>query len=201
MKLSEYLKSHGAYGALRSRQTGTELHFNMEPGQTRAPVVLDVGGLSIEGYIEVQRRHGIASDEEFDMTFALRLGEGPVVQAVAVMPAKAKAEVDVSKDPRFTPGPAPNLNPIPAPKAVELPRTPVDRFDPGPGPELNELPEARMMVPSAPEEEEEDGAGPNEVERAMAAEFAPEATEKKAEVKEVKEEKEGKKGAKKTVRQ
>ena len=196
MKLSEYLKSHGAYGALRSRQTGTELHFNLEPGQTRAPVVLDVGGLSIEGYIEVQRRHGIASDEEFDMTFALRLGEGPVVQAVAVMPAKA--EVDVSKDPRFTPGPAPNLNPIPAPKAVELPRTPVDRFDPGPGPELNELPEARMMVPSAPEEE--DGAGPNEVERAMAAEFAPEATEKKAEAKEVKEEKEGKKEAKKTVR-
>ena len=197
MKLSEYLKSHGAYGALRSRQTGTELHFNLEPGQTRAPVVLDVGGLSIEGYIEVQRRHGIASDEEFDMTFALRLGEGPVVQAVAVMPAKA--EVDVSKDPRFTPGPAPNLNPIPAPKAVELPRTPVDRFDPGPGPELNELPEARMMVPSAPEEEE-DGAGPNEVERAMAAEFAPEATEKKAEAKEVKEEKEGKKEAMKTVR-
>ena len=198
MKLSEYFKSHGLYGALRSRPTGTELHFNMEPGQTRAPVVLDVGGLSIEGYIEVQRRHGIASDEEFDMTFALRLGEGPVVQAVAVMPAKA--EVDVSKDPRFTPGPVPNLNPIPAPKAVELPRTPVDRFDPGPGPELNELPEARMMVPSAPEEEE-DGAGPNAVERAMAAEFAPEATEKKAEAKEVKEEKEGKKGAKKTVRQ
>ena len=198
MKLSEYLKSHGAYGALRSRQTGTELHFNTEPGQTRAPVVLDVGGLSIEGYIEVQRRHGIASDEEFDMTFALRLGEGPVVRAVAVMPAKA--EVDVSKDPRFTPGPAPNLNPIPAPKAVELPRAPVDRFDPGPGPELNELPEARMMVPSAPEEED-DGAGPNEVERAMAAEFAPGATEKKAEPKEVKEVKEGKKEAKKTVRQ
>ena len=194
MKLSEYFKSHGVYGALRSRQTGTELHFNMEPGQTRAPVVLDVGGLSIEGYIEVQRRHGIASDEEFDMTFALRLGEGSVVRAVAVMPAKA--EVDVSKDPRFTPGPAPNLNPIPAPKAVELPRAPVDRFDPGPGPELNELPEARMMVPSVPEEED-DGAGPNEVERAMAAEFAPGATEKKAEAKEVKE---GKKEAKKPVR-
>lgn len=195
MKLSEYLKSHGAYGALRSRQTGTELHFNLEPGQTRAPVVLDVGGLSIEGYIEVQRRRGIASDEEFDMTFALRLGEGPVVQAVAVMPAK----VDDSKDPRFIPGPAPNLNPIPAPKAVELPRAPVDRFDPGPGPELNELPEARMMVPSAPGEED-DGAGPNEAERAMVAEFASVVAEKKAEAKEVKEEKEGKKEAKKTVR-
>ena len=198
MKLSEYLKSHGAYGALRSRQTGTELHFNMEPGQTRAPVVLDVGGLSIEGYIEVQRRHGIASDEEFDMTFALRLGEGPVVQAVAGM--SDKAEVDVSKDPRFTPGPAPHLKPIPSPKAVELPRTIVDRFDPGPGPVLSELPEARLLVPAEPDVED-DGAEANEVERAMAAEFAPGATEKKAEPKEVKEVKEGKKEAKKTVRQ
>lgn len=198
MKLSEYHKSHGVYGALRSRQTGTELHFNMEPGQTRAPVVLDVGGHAIEGYVEIQRRHGIAPDDDLDMTFALRLGEGQPALGVPVKTAQ-RAEVDVSKDPRFTPGPAPNLNPIPAPKAVELPRAPVDRFDPGPGPELTELPEARMMVPSAPEEED-DGAGPNEVERAMAAEFAPGATEKKAEVKEGKEEKEGKREAKKGVR-
>ena len=194
MKLSEYHKSHGIYGALRSRQTGTELHFSFEPGQTQAPVVHDVGGHAVEGYIEIQRRHGIAEDDELDMTFALRLGEPGTVKAVT--PAK-KVEVDLSKDPRFIPGPAPNLRPIPAPKAVELPRKPVDRFDPGPGPELSELPEARLLVPSAPEVEDDD-AGVNEVERAMAAEFAPEAaTEKKAEVKEVKEEK---REAKKPVR-
>ena len=124
----------------------------------------------------------------------LRLGEPGTVKA---LPSVKKAEVDLSKDPRFIPGPAPNLKPIPAPKAVELPRKPVDRFDPGPGPVLSELPEARLLVPAEPDVED-DGAGVNEVERAMAAEFAPEAaTEKKAEVKEAKEEK---REAKKNVR-
>lgn len=194
MKLSEYHKAHTINGVLRSRQTGTELHFNLEPGQMQAPLVLDVGGHMVEGYIQLQRRHGLAEDNDLDMTFALRLGEQPDIPDVVL---GVKPSDDISKDARFNPGPAPNLNPLPAPKVIELPRKPIDRFDPGEGPELSTLPEARVFVPSAPDEEEDDGAGPSEVERAMAQEFAPPAEKQAAEKEEKKEVKEEKKEGRK----
>lgn len=200
MKLSDYHKTHGLYGTLRSPQTGTELHFGFDPDKTRATVTLDAGGHQVEGYLELVKRHGIADDEELDMTVALRMGPRPDEDykpaPSAVLGSKAKVAVPI--DPRFQPGPAPDLNPLPARKAVELPRAPVDRFDPGPPPEgLEEFPEARAFVPST--EIDEDEAGPSAVEQAMTAEFNPPAV-----VKEAKEEakKEGKEGrdSKKNVR-
>lgn len=178
MKISEYHKSHGIYGVLRSRQTGMELHFNLEPGERRAPIELDVAGHSLTGYIEIERLYGIPEDQEVDVAFLVHLGNAAV---------ETKETPRVNN--RFEPGPGPNLTPLPKPSAVELPRVKVDRFDPGPSPELQELPEARIFSPGAPDpDDEDDGAGPNEVENQMAAEFSPgAATEKKAEVKEEKE--------------
>ena len=194
MKLSEYHKAHGIYGTMRSVQTGTELHFQFEPGQTRASVHLDAGGHTVEGYIELQRRHGVAQDEELDMNFVLKFGAVDPFAPTMPPPADSK---------RFTPGPGPNLNPLPEKKLVDIPKEPVDRFDPGPSPDgLEEFPEARVFVPSAPDGE--DDAEPSAVEQQMRDTFAApvEETAKVAsEVKEVKEVKDApKKAGKKSVR-
>ena len=183
MKISEYYKAHGLQGILRGAQTGTELHFAFGQGETRATVNLDVGGHSVEGYLELQRRHGVPEDEEFDMTVALRFGPRPdadyAPKPEAVLGNKSKVSAPV--DPRFEPGPAPDLNPIPKPRAIASPVEPVDGFDPGPGPALDVIEGARVFGKTAEDEDDEEGS--SEVERSMRGEF-----EAKEAVKEAKQE-------------
>lgn len=66
MKLSQYHQTHGLDAQIRLTRTGESLHIQLPKGVTREHITATVGGMAVEGYVELAPRPDVDPNDPID---------------------------------------------------------------------------------------------------------------------------------------